>query len=247
MPSSAPNVSKNTSIRPHSDSGGIEGPTGRVKTVQRLKTSYPSLMASTDPGQQVITHACDLADSNNLDKNLESLLSKVTNDGESKLNHVVFTAGDGLNQRPISELRLEDCTTTSTVRVVAPLLLSKHLFNTYLERSPDSSFTLTTGVNSTMPSKGWTMTAWRGQGVEGLMRGLAVDMAPIRVNVVSPGAIKTELLAAVPEDLLKSWADMTTVKRIGRPEDTAEAYVYFMKDGFVTGTKIDTSGGRLLL
>lgn len=91
------------------------------------------------------------------------------------------------------------------------------------------------------------MTAWRGQGVEGLMRGLAIDMAPIRVNAVSPGAIKTELLANVPEELLKSWAEMTTVKRIGRPEDTAEAYIYLMKDGFVTGTKIDTSGGRLLL
>lgn len=182
----------------------------------RLKTSYFGLV-----DKQVTTQACDLADISNLDKNLASLLSKVTDGGKSKVNHVVFTAGDGLNQRPISELTLEECTTTPTVRIVAPLLLSKHLLNTYLERSPDSTFTLTTGVNSTMPSKGWTMTAWRGQGVEGLMRGLATDMAPIRVNAVSPGAIETELLANVPEELLKSWAETTTVKRIGRPEDTA--------------------------
>lgn len=210
------------------------------KTVQRLKDSYSSLESF-----QVITHTCDLSDAINLDKNLESLLSKVTDGGSSKLDHVVFTAGDGLTMKPISELTAESCA-TSTVRTVAPMLLSKHLL-TYLEKSPDSTFTMTTGVNGTMPMKGWTLIAWRGQSTEGLMRGLAIDMAPVRVNIVSPGAIDTELLANVPKNILQSWVEQTTVGRIGRPEDTAEAYLYLMKDGFVTGTRIDTSGGRLLL
>jgi NAD(P)-dependent dehydrogenase (short-subunit alcohol dehydrogenase family) len=211
------------------------------KTVQRLKTSYPNI-----PDSQIITHACDLSAAENLDKNLESLLSKVTDGGKVKLNHVVFTAGDGLSLTPISELTVENSSTIPTVRVLAPLLLSKHLL-TYLEKSPDSTYTMTTGVNSTKPGPGWTMAAWRGAGVEGLMRGLALDMAPVRVNIVSPGAIDTELLANVPKEVTAKWAEETTVKRLGRPEDTAEAYLYLMKDGFVTGIRIDTSGGRLFL
>lgn len=90
----------------------------------RLETSYSGLV-----DKQVTTQACDLADISNLDKGLASPLSKVTDGGKSILDHVVFTAGDGLNQRPISELTLEVYTTTPIVRVVAPLLLSARLFD----------------------------------------------------------------------------------------------------------------------
>ena len=82
------------------------------------------------------------------------------------------------------------------------------------------------------------------------MRGLAVDMAPIRVNCVSPGAVHTELFNDIPEDRLQSvlegMAGGTLVGRVGKPEDVAEAYIYAMKDGFCTGTIIESHGGRLL-
>lgn len=76
---------------------------------------------------------------------------------------------------------------------------------------------------------------------------LAVDLAPIRVNVVSPGAIHTELLQGVPDQAMEVFAKATTVGRIGRPEDVAEAYLYFMKDGFATGSMVESNGGRLLV
>jgi len=82
---------------------------------------------------------------------------------------------------------------------------------------------------------------------EGISRGLAVDMAPIRVNLVAPGAIKTELFKNIPEHVIAAYERETTVKRLGRPEDVAEAYLYFMKDGFVTGSIIASNGGRLLV
>jgi NAD(P)-dependent dehydrogenase (short-subunit alcohol dehydrogenase family) len=211
------------------------------KTVQRLKTAYPHISDS-----QVVTQACDLSNADILDANLESLLSTVTQGGQAKLNHVVFTAGDGLRRPTLSEVTVEIARQSEVVRCLAPLILSKHLLN-YLENSPDSSFSLTGGVNSTKPMPGWTLGAFRGSGTEGLMRGLAVDMAPIRVNIVSPGAIKTELFANIPEEVSTQWGLKTLPKRLGRPEDTAEAYLYLMKDGFVTGSKIDTNGGWLLI
>lgn len=89
-----------------------------------------------------------------------------------------------------------------------------------------------------------------GSAGEGLTRSLAVEMAPIRVNLIKPGAIDTELFDRIPmpkENLLAMFAKETLVGRVGAPEDVAEAYLYCMKDRFVTGTVIGSDGGRLLV
>lgn len=66
--------------------------------------------------------------------------------------------------------------------------------------------------------------------MEELARGLVVDLAPIQVNLVSPGAISTELLKCVlSPQMEESYAKKTLVKRIGRSEDTAKAYLYMMR------------------
>ena len=130
------------------------------------------------------------------------------------------------------------------VRNVAPLIIAKYL-REYIEKGPDSSYTLTGGFISTKPPLGWGLHA--ASGVEGMSRGLAVDLAPIRVNLVALGVIKTEAMKSVPEQALEGLAKATTIKRLGRPEDIAEAYLYFMKDGFVTGSILHSNGGRLLV
>lgn len=114
-----------------------------------------------------------------------------------------------------------------------------------MEKEPDSSYTLTGGFITTKPPPGWGLHAV--SGVEGMSRGLAVDMAPVRVNVVAPGVIKTEAMKDVPDQALEGLAEATKVKRLGRPEVVAEAYLYFMKDGFVTGSILHSNGGRFLI
>lgn len=100
------------------------------------------------------------------------------------------------------------------------------------------------------PNKGWTLIAAWGSGVEGITRGLAVDLAPTRVNMVSPGAVHTELFNDISEDklpgVLKGFSDGTLVGEVGTPENLAEAYLYSMRDGFTTGAMISSDGGRLL-
>lgn len=210
------------------------------KTVQRLKTSYPDV--SED---QIATHLCDLSDANALDSNLKALLDSFTKSG--KINHVVFTAGDHLGDVPsLANLSIEGLRKFQTVRGVAPMMLAKHLSES-MEKSSDSSFTLTGGVNTTRPLPGWSILAAGGGSGEGLSRGLAVDLAPIRCNLVSPGAVETELLAGLPASVKESFAEASTVKKVGKPEDVAEAYLYCMKDGFVTGSIIASNGGRLLV
>lgn len=77
--------------------------------------------------------------------------------------------------------------------------------------------------------KGWTIVAAYGTALEGMTRGLAIDLAPIRVNLVSPGAVHTELFGEVGEEVLGKFREMSLTGEMGRPEDVAEGYLYAMK------------------
>ena len=160
--------------------------------------------------------------------------------------HIAFTAGDAFSVTPGSEATVEYIQATGVVRFLAPLVIAK-VAPAYMSSSPDSSITLTGGSNTAKPSPGWTILAAWGGGIEGMDRGLAVDLAPVRVNVVSPGAVKTELFEGVPEEVIEKFRKGTKTGRVGRPEDVAEAYLYCMKDGFVTGSLVSSVGGRLLV
>lgn len=89
-----------------------------------------------------------------------------------------------------------------------------------------------------------------GSAIEGMARGLAVDLAPIRVNMVSPGAVLTEIFGTLETDNLDKMIEMfrsrTLTGEIGKPEDVAEAYLYAMKDRFLTGGFIGSNGGMML-
>ena len=208
-------------------------------TVVRLRTSYPHIASS-----QIITHACDLSNKEALESTIQTLLSVVTRRAEEKLDHVVFTAGDARSLKTVSEVSVAQFEENQVVRTIAPIIIAKYL-SQYMNVGPDSSYTLTGGFLISKPAPGFGLYA--ASGVEGLARGLAVDMAPIRINLVSPGVIKTEALKSLPEQALEGLAKATTVKRLGRPEDIAEAYLYCMKDGFVTANILHSNGGRFML
>ncbi|KAF6813191.1 short chain dehydrogenase [Colletotrichum sojae] len=207
--------------------------------VLRLRESYPDL----DPSRIVI-HPCDLSDRERLDVNVEKLLDAVTRGGSVKLDHVVFTAGDARSLGSLSKVTVEQFEVNQIVRGIAPIIVAKHLPR-YLNGGPDCSYTLTGGFTFSKPPPGFGLVA--ASGLEGLTRGLAVDMAPVRVNLVSPGVVRTEALRGLPEEVLRGLEKETTTGRLGRPEDVAEAYLYLMKDGFVTGSVVQTNGGRLLV
>jgi NAD(P)-dependent dehydrogenase (short-subunit alcohol dehydrogenase family) len=87
--------------------------------------------------------------------------------------------------------------------------------------------------------------------IEGLVRGLSIDLAPIRVNVVSPGIVDTPIYAGMPDDqrqeLFHGIAQQLPVGRIAQPQDIAESYVYLAKNGFTTGTVVLIDGGAHLI
>src|SRR5258708_4864219 len=98
-------------------------------------------------------------------------------------------------------------------------------------------------------SGGGGVRAGGGAAVEGMTRALALDLAPTRVNAVAPGLIDTPLWDAFGpqrEAILASGATLP-VGRIGRPEEVAEAVLFLMSNGFVTGAVLPIDGGGSLV
>ena len=150
----------------------------------------------------------------------------------------------------IDEIDMDKLIKAGMVRFFAPLMVGKHAPK-YLNAGPKSSITLTTGSVSERPRPNWSAIGSFATGLQGMCRGLALDLKPIRVNLISPGAVDTELWNGMSEqarnDMMKSLEGHLPTGRAGRGVDVAESYLYVMKDQNVTGSMISTNGGHLIV
>ena len=109
---------------------------------------------------------------------------------------------------------------------------------------------MTTGTVGQRPVPGAAMAAAGAGATEGLVRGMAVELAPVRVNAVRSGAVRTPMWDRVPEaqreTLFARLASATLTGRIGVPEQLAAAHLYLMQNEYVTGTVHTVDGGLLL-
>ena len=208
-----------------------------AKSVEHLRDDFPS-----DNANYIRGYKADLSIKAELEDTVDGLLSYAAEN--SSIDHIVFTAGNLLALKPLSESSVDELEALLLVRFHAAFVVGKHA-EKYVKKEKTSSITLTTGVQSYKPTI-WAAPPICGA-VAGLMRGLAVTLAPIRVNAVSPGLVKTDFSAQMPREAADRWISKTLVKDSGYPEDVAEAYLYFMKDSFVTGTELSTNGGVYLV
>lgn len=109
------------------------------------------------------------------------------------------------------------------------------------------SITLFSGVAAARPVAGMSTYAAINGAVEALCRALAVELAPLRINAVSPGLIDTPAYEGMtPHDrkaLFEMVAERVPARRVGRAEDAAQAVLSLMKNGYVTGTVMTVDGG----
>jgi NAD(P)-dependent dehydrogenase (short-subunit alcohol dehydrogenase family) len=111
------------------------------------------------------------------------------------------------------------------------------------------AITLVSGSPARKVSPSTSALTCVGASVEAMVRCLAVEMAPIRVNVVSPGTISTAMFDWMGEGKEETLAKMTQghlIKRAGSSDEVAAGLIFVMENGYVTGTTVDVDGGRLL-
>lgn len=113
------------------------------------------------------------------------------------------------------------------------------------------SITFMSGTAARKPLGGMAVASASCGAVEAFARALAVDLAPVRVNTIQPGFVDTPLLdgflGAQRAEVLAAAAARLPVRRIGRPEDIADAVLFLMKNGYVTGITLTIDGGGLLV
>jgi len=208
----------------------------------RVKSSIEALQESY-PGSKVTGYACDLSKPS-LEQDVEELFKKT-----GHLDHIVFTAGDPLAAIPIQEITLEKILKAGQVRFFAPLLVAK-VGSRYLNKTPESSIVLTSGTVAEKPLPNMSAVAGFGSGLQGMTRNLALDLKPIRVNLVLPGAVDTPLWGHLSEEnrsnFEKSFAETSVTGVMGRPEQVAEAYLWLLKDSNATGVIATSDSGSLI-
>lgn len=214
----------------------------RVKqAVSKLQKAYPSASS------RISGEVCNMGDEKTIESNISNLFEKI-----GKLDHVIYTAGDALASMSLDDLSIANVTQAGMVRFFGPLFVGKYAPK-YLKGGPQSSITLTTGAVSQRPIPNWTLVGSYATGLQGMTRGLALDLKPIRVNLVSPGAVDTELWAnsgfsdEMKQNFLKETASKLPTGKVAGPEDIAESYLYLLRDHNVTGSMISTNGGALLV
>ena len=164
------------------------------------------------------------------------------------LDHVVSTAADikgAYELLPSLELHAAQRVVDS--KLYGPLLLAKYGAP---KLSVAGSITFVSGIAAYRPAARGAVVAAVNAALEGLVRALAVELGPIRVNAVSPGWVDTEIWTFVAgekkQETLSAMAKRLPLGRIGQPEDIAHAIIFLMGNPFTTGTILHVDGGHRL-
>ncbi len=173
----------------------------------------------------------------------QSLAELATTVGE--MDHVVTLAAAPANG-PLADLDHAAITRAFEAKVIGPMLLAKHLAPRI---RPGGSILLFSGIVAWRPAPQRVVMATANGAVSFLVQALAVELAPIRVNAISPGIIDSgswDGLGAAKDELFRDTARRVPARRVGQPEDIAAAALLTFTNPFLTGTTLHVDGGGRL-
>lgn len=164
-------------------------------------------------------------------------------------DHLVSTAGTPPPGSPIGETDLEDVRNFVDNKLIGAILVAKHACS---RLTSGGSMTFTSGINKDRPPVpgGAVVSAIAGS-FSYFARALALELAPVRVNVISPGWVQTPMFDQLAGDaktgLFEAMAARLPAGKIAAPSDIAPAYVYAMESEFTTGQTIHIDGGQSMI
>ncbi len=162
------------------------------------------------------------------------------------VDHVVSTASARARGK-LADLDRKNLQMSFDTKVIGPTMLAKHFAP---QMNAGGSFVLFSGVNAFKVNVGYLGVAITNGAVDFLTRSLAVELAPIRVNTISPGVIDTGAWDSLGEDGKRDYFEhvgsSNPTRRIGTPADVAGAVLFAMTNTFLTGVTLKIDGGEPL-
>ncbi|HXO82898.1 MAG TPA: SDR family oxidoreductase [Mycobacterium sp.] len=189
-----------------------------------------------DPG--ISADTIDITD----DQSIAALADRV-----GRVDHVVSTASARARGK-LADLQRQNLLQSFDTKVIGPTMLAKHFAS---QINPGGSFVLFSGVHAFKLNVGYLGVGITNGAVDFLARWLAVELAPIRVNAISPGVIDTGAWDAMGDDGKRDYfehiAAHNPAGRIGTPDDIAAAVLFAMTNTFMTGVTLKIDGGEPLV
>jgi NAD(P)-dependent dehydrogenase (short-subunit alcohol dehydrogenase family) len=186
---------------------------------------------------EIMTESVDLTD----EASIEALGQRL-----GHLTHVVSTASARARGR-VPDLERDLVRLSFDTKVIGPLMLAKHLAPRLTE---GGSLVLFSGDTAVKVAVGALAVGITNAAVDQLIRSLAVELAPIRVNAISPGTIDTGAWDGLGEqgkaDFFADRAAHNPARRIGTSEDVATAVLFALTASFLTGQTLRIDGGEIL-
>ncbi|NWD48292.1 SDR family oxidoreductase [Pseudomonas gingeri] len=163
------------------------------------------------------------------------------------VDHVIFTAGSQAPVGALSSLDLQAAKAAFDTKFWGTLAVAKaaaaHI-------KPGGTLTLTSGFLSRRTVPGTLVKTTMNAAIEAVAKILAVELAPIRVNVISPGLTDTEAYQGMDPKvrgaMLEQAAATLPARRFGRAEDIAQGFLFVIDNPFISGATIDIDGGALI-
>ncbi|PRW90846.1 MULTISPECIES: SDR family oxidoreductase [Pseudomonas] len=164
-----------------------------------------------------------------------------------RFDHLVYTSGPSVRAKPLIETDLDEAQDNFDVKLWGALRAIQHALPFLHEQG---SITLTSGQLGRKLATGQFIKTGINAATEALGKQLAKELAPRRVNVISPGVIDTPAYAGLGQEqrlaMFAKAGQGLPVGRVGQAEEVAAGYVLAMENGFMTGAVVDIDGGGLL-
>lgn len=158
------------------------------------------------------------------------------------IDHLVLTAvADEIPRiAPLSQLSLDQMD-GSMGKLRGYFLATQAAASAMRERG---SITMTSGASRLKPTLGMSVLGAVAAAVTTFARTLALELAPVRVNSVTPGVVDTPIHAGARHEGVRTWAESTLLaRRFGKPEDIAHAILFLMVNPYMTGHDLVIDGG----
>jgi NAD(P)-dependent dehydrogenase (short-subunit alcohol dehydrogenase family) len=212
-----------------------------VAIASRTKRDLDRAVEQLDAGMNVSAHVCDVAN----EADVTELIGRVV-ELHGRLDILVCSHGVYPGVRELTEITVQEFDDTVAVNLRGSFLAARAAVQRMIAGGDGGRIVLISSMNALQSQVGAADYDASKAGMHGLMRAMAVELAPkgITVNAIAPGWIRTEMSAPELEQLRDRVLNPS--RRVGAPADIARASLWLVDPAnhYVTGTTVVVDGGQ---